>query len=322
MLRTAVPVRQRKGKTNMRHGCRTGRRAALRSVLAAAVVLAAVGCSERPDPAADEPEAARQANEALRLAEQAMKNAGISISVEDIGDLDGLREQLPSPEELGDPATREQLETAIDQFYVVFDATNVFLDPMELLPLERRAAPAQIASDGLSVSDQALVHLYLGYLYALDAISRLVEVGQDLFEIEYPKDLKSGEIYVFRFLREEEIKALSPEQVLENFFGAAQRQAMVDALALLTGGTVEAAGLRPAVDKARFRRSAVYHIGKAAEVAEAISPEMKRALEQFDETFHQVLTRNILKEVERWGFVVEEMPADLKALVEEARRAP
>ncbi|MBM3214168.1 hypothetical protein FJZ36_04555 [Candidatus Poribacteria bacterium] len=274
------------------------------------------GCSSRDEMREEDlPAAVQEANRALAAAEAALKAANIEISFENVSELDSLREVLPDPDELAKPETQDNLEVAITEFYNVFDAMEVSLDPLELMALERNvpASPAQLKDLGLSTSDQALVHLYLGYLYALDAVSRLQQAGEDLFQIAYPRDLVSGKVYEFQLLVD--IQGMSPDEVIA-LFGPEQRQAVLDAVALLTGGKINVGGLTPDLDPTVFRRSAIYHVAQAVLLANEISPQLKNALDDLDTTVNEQLAAEILREVESWGFTLEALPAELLNIVQ------
>lgn len=284
-------------------------REALRWGLAGIAVFV-TSCAERDTLEGEKDPVLQQANQALQRAEEALKAANVAISFDDIAHLDNLQQFLPDPDEIASATSQKNLELAVASFYEVFDMLNISLDPIELVPLE--APAAEISEIALSKSDLAMIHLYLGYAYTLNAVARAQAVGGDLYTIEYTPDAPGGQIYKFRLLKD--VKGLSPSQVLALFSGA-QRQAAVDMVALLTGGKVHAEGLRPALDAATYRRSALYHLTKGAELAADISPHLDRAMKDLLETIESKLTAELLAEIEDWGFTLEALPPNLKALV-------
>jgi len=270
-------------------------------------LFVSVGCAERDAAKGEEQSPTlQQANAALKKAEEALKAVHADISFEDIANLDNLRDVLPDPKELASPQSQANLEAAIAGFYEVFDTLNVALDPIELSPLEAPALDVQEVV--LSVSDRALIHLYLSYAYTLDAIARVQAVGGDLYTIEYNPNEKSGQVYKFTLLKD--VKNLTPEEVLA-LFTDEQKQAVLDVVALLTGGKIHAEGVRPSLDPQVFRRSAVYHLAEAAELAKEISPNLVRAMNELQETIQSKLTGELLAEVESWGFTLEALPPEL-----------
>lgn len=273
-------------------------------------VIFLTSCAERDTIPEEKEPALHRANQALQKAEEALKAANVDISFDDIAHLDDLRQFLPSPDEIASVESQENLETAIASFYDVFDTLNVSLDPIELVPLE--APSAEMLEITLSESDLALIHLYLGYAYTLEAIARVQAVGGDLYTIEYTPDAPGGQIYKFRLLRD--VRGLTPSQVLA-LFNEAQRRAALDIVALLTGGKIRAGDLRPSLNPEIYRRSALYHFAKAADLAVDISPQLKRAMEDLMNTIETRFTAELLAEIEDWGFTLEALPSNLKELV-------
>ena len=296
--------------------CLMKRRGALRTIVAARLLIAlslavVLGCADRDTVnKEDQPAALQEANAALQKAEEALKAANADISFDDIANLDNLRDVLPDPNELATAESQANLESAISGFYEVFDTLQISLDPIELAALE---APAgEIQQIELSTSDLALIHLYLGYAYTLDAIARIQAAGGDLYTIEYDPNAGSGQIYKFTLLKD--VRNLTPQQTLA-LFDDKQKQAVLDMIALLTGGKVNAEGLRPSLNLDIYRRSALYHLAKAAELAKDISPQLVRAMDDLQTTIESKLTVELLAQVESWGYTLEALPPDLAKLV-------
>lgn len=269
------------------------------------------GCATRDEiEEEDQPAALSEANAALAKAEAALKAANADISFDDIANLDNLRDVLPNPDDLATAASQANLEAAVAGFYDVFDTLGVSLDPIELAALE---APAgEIQGVDLSPSDLALIHLYLGYAYTLNAVSRIQAAGGDLYTIEYNENANSGQIYKFKLLKD--VRNMNPQQVLA-LFTDAQKQAVLDMIALLTGGKVNANGMLPSLNPDIYRRSALYHLAKAAELARDISPDLVSAMDELQATVESKLTAELLAEVESWGYTLEALPPDLAKLV-------
>jgi hypothetical protein len=292
------------------------RRGVLTTIVAASLLIGLsfvtpVGCADRDAVGEDDqPAALLTANAALRKAEEALKAANADISFDDVAKLDNLRDVLPDPQALATAESQANLETAVAGFYDVFDALGVSLDPIELVALE--APAADLGGVELSPSDLALIHLYLGYAYTLDAIARIQAVGGELYTIEYDANASSGQIYKFTLLKD--VRNLTPKQVLA-LFDDKQKLAVLDMIALLTGGKVNAEGLKPSLNAEVYRRSALYHLAKAAELAEEISPGLVRAMNDLQTTIESKLTVELLAQVESWGYTLEALPADLAKLV-------
>lgn len=276
--------------------------------LVAFATIFVLGCADRDADDGDLTDDEKTANDAIRKAEAAMEDIGVEMAFDDLSNLENVRSQLPDPQELQKPATRDKLAEASSAFYVALDAYDVELPPETLVPT---APQAKLAT--LSESDQALVHLYLGYLTSLDALARLAAAGGDLYEISYPNDLNSGEIYKFEFLVS--IDGMSPQEVLA-LFNAEQRQAVLDALDLLAGAVIAAEGQISQVDHDVYRRSVFFHLERVSELARNLSPEIQAALADFEESITTHLLVEILTEVEtRWGFDLQQLPPELAGLL-------
>ncbi|MBT3270209.1 hypothetical protein HN371_23890 [Candidatus Poribacteria bacterium] len=278
------------------------------------VVGGSIGCADRVDEI-DEVDIAPQlvtAGEALANAERLMEQAGVAIDFDDASQLENLQENLPNPNELKDPAVQENIEGAIGSLNEVFDVMGTTLPAEELVPF---GAPAQgnLPQVSLSTSDEAMILVHLAYLTSLDAVSMLAQVGGDLFQIEYPASFDTGEVY--EFVLNLDTSSMDPDEILARF-GDEQRQAMLDAVMILTGGVVSAAGRRPDVDGNLHRRSGLFYLNLAAERIAENSAEVEDAIGELRDTVNKNLSLEILQELGAWGFTIESLPADLVNLVD------
>ncbi|GIX07276.1 MAG: hypothetical protein KatS3mg115_1679 [Candidatus Poribacteria bacterium] len=285
------------------------------------------GCAERPSAEEEEeiPASLQQASQALLTAETAMERADVQLDLDKIGSLRSLKEELPAPEALTSPRVQQELQTAIDSFYEVFEATGTSLDPIELYTLEEPLfidtleAPLfqedgqelieEFAEElGLSRTDEAMIHFYLSYLYTLNAVGILAEAGGELYEIRYSPEADSANVYDFVF--KQNVEGLRPREVLA-LFNDQQRQAMVNAIRLLTGGTVRAEEVLPQLDEALYQRSALFHLNEAAERLGEVAPDLKAAIDELRDSVDRELIEELIRQLESWGFVIETLPADL-----------
>ena len=307
--------------------------------LIAMMIIAAVGflpgCADRddrPEPEDADP-ATQQAAEALNQAQDAMARAGIEINFSDIGALGDLATILPDPIELGTLEDQGAIQEAIGAMYGVLDAFG-----------QRGAiaqAPANPAQDEpeISDSDYALVHIHLAYLYVLEAVRVLTVAGwgadgipdtaDDLYRTSYPDnpDLENvDEVYTFELtpLGKAKFDAIEanpnagPADYLKEF-STSQRQAVLDALALLLGASVKTLAFpditgsdglplleqRPQIDPDICREDALFHLEKAFDTAKEIAPDLADAMEEFIEIIAEVFAEDLLDQTSEWGFEVE-----------------
>jgi hypothetical protein len=278
------------------------------------VVGGLVGCADRVDEA-DEvyiPPELITAGVALSEAERLMELAGVAIDFDDASQLQNLEGNLPDPNDLNDPEVQANIEGAIGAFNTVFDAMGTTLPEEKLVPFQ---APAQGNRPpvSLSTSDESMILVYLAYLTSLDAVSILTQVGGDLFQIEYPASFDTGEVYDFALNLDTE--SMDPDEILERF-GPEQRQAVLDAVMILTGGVVSADGQRADLDRDLHRRSALFYLNLAAERIAADSAEVADAIAELRTTVNEQLSLEILRELSGWGFTIEMLPAELVNLVD------
>lgn len=278
------------------------------------VVGGLVGCADRVDEPdeVDIPPELVTAGVALAEAERLMELAGVEIDFDDASQLENLEGNLPNPNDLADPAVQENIEGAIGSFNAVFDAFDTALPPEQLVPY---GAPAQGNRPpvSLSTSDESMILVYLAYLTSLDAVSMLTQVGGDLFQIDYPADFDTGEVY--DFVLNLDTSSMSPDEILDRF-EPQQRQAVLDAVQILTGGVVTAAGRTADIDGDLHRRSALFYLNLAAERIAADSAEVEDAIAELRATVNEQLSLEILRELSAWGFTIESLPAELVNLVD------
>jgi hypothetical protein len=279
------------------------------------VVGSLVGCADRvdEDDEVDIPRQLVEAGAALAEAERLMELAGVAIDFDDASQLENLEGNLPAPSTLADPAVQENIEGAIQSFNDVFDAFGTNLPTEELV--DYAAAPAQLGDTALSLStsDESMILVYLAYLTSLDAVSMLTQVGGDLFQVGFPANYDTGEVYDFAVNLD--VENMDPDEVLDRF-GEDQRQAVLDAVQILTGGIVSAAGQRANIDGSLHRRSALFYLNLAAERIAENSAEVEEAIGELRDTVNEQLSLEILRDLEGWGFTIESLPAELVTLID------
>ncbi len=278
------------------------------------VVGSLVGCADRvdEDDEVDIPPQLITAGAALAEAERLMELAGVAIDFDDASQLENLEGNLPAPATLADPAVQENIEGAIGSFNDVFDAFGTSLPTEDLVAF---GAPAQLGDTGLSLStsDESMILVYLAYLTSLDAVSMLTQVGGDLFQVGFPANYDTGEVYDFAL--NIDVSNMDPDEVLDRF-GEDQRQAVLDAVQILTGGVVSAAGQQANIDGDLHRRSALFYLNLAAERIAENSAEVEEAIVELRATVNEQLSLEILRDLEGWGFTIESLPAELITLVD------
>jgi len=265
----------------------------LQALIILGVLLFLSGCSEREEPTVA-PCSTEVADNALKEAEARLAAADVSFSLDDPGDLLTPEELIPSPEELGDAEKQANFEEAIAQFNIV------------LTELERQGESCVLSS----ISDRALVHLQLGFIYSFDAISRLLlsDDPEETFIVEFSTDPDNFwyNVDVSPAVR----AALSAtEDSLEYplAFTVQERQAIIDAADLIDDAVVKPMepNIQPqfsSVDRQPYTRSAIWHFQKAANLLEQYNPEMADTTEAFNETFEKM--RAMLQvNAEKWGFI-------------------
>ncbi|RKY01205.1 hypothetical protein DRP77_10160 [Candidatus Poribacteria bacterium] len=281
-----------------------------------------MGCASREREEGVAPGSTSKADEAVAKAEAIMASAGIALSFDELGSVSDLNEMLPDPLEIAQ-LEKSVIEESVASLYEALD---------ELGDVTVPASPAPALEVRPSKSDLAMLHLHLAYLYVLEAVRRLMLVRGDMYTISFPEEpvTETLEVYRFelspeaeeRFKRLEEDPTTTPYDYLKQFT-IAQRQAILDALVLLTGVEIyieanPALGIpaqRPQVDRSIFRRDALYHLEKALGYAVGIAPALEEAFQEFKRTVQENFSYKLLEDARRWGFIVEE-----ETLPEELRR--
>jgi hypothetical protein len=289
----------------------------------AMLLLPFFGCA--PDREREEmvaPGSTSRADEAVMRAEQLMELAGIAISFEELGSVADLREILPDPLEIAE-LEKNVIEESVASLYDALDELGDVTLPAGLAPV--------LAQGEVSKSDLAMLHLHLAYLYVLEAIRRLMLVRGDMYTISFPEEVETEEIEVYQFELSPEAEArfekldadptATPYDYLREF-DEDQRQAVLDALVLLTGVEIyieanPAEGIiaqKPNVDRNIFRRDALYHLEKALGYAVRIAPAFQDAFHEFKRTVEEEFSYKLLEDAREWGFIVSEetLPENLR----------
>ena len=274
-----------------------------------------------------------EANEALKRAERAMKEAEIEVDFSEMGleSLTDLRTILPDPMEIAQLEKQQKMEEAIVALYAAMDALGKSGVP---------GAPARTLitnPDGVSDSDLALTHLHLSYCYVLAAVSRLARFGvgpdgvpdteDDLYYISFPEEMELEDLEVYKFTLTDKGQSLmdsvdpdiDPDGYIKVFYDEGQveaLQAIIDSLLLLLGAEIAvienpAEGIRahePEVDRQTYRHDALYHLEQAVELARGIAPELRDALDEFDETVTEYFSEGLLEDAIEWGLEIRKVP--------------
>jgi len=251
------------------------------------------GCAEDEEPDDVARGSTADAEAALKVAEEKLEAAGISMSFDEPGELVHLEDLLPTTEDLEGPENQSRFEDAIG-------ALNTVLAELE-----------QETEDGYlgSTSDRALVHLYLGFSYLFDAISRLLisDDPAETFIIELnPGGL--GPLYNFGVspIVQAELDATENSQDYPRAFTHKERQAIIDAADLIDDAIVKpiAPDIQPrlsSVDRPPYSRHSIWHFEKAAVLFNEYSPEIGLSLEKFNQNLENMRTK-IQSRAEDWGF--------------------
>ncbi|MCD6508023.1 hypothetical protein J7M22_15555 [Candidatus Poribacteria bacterium] len=283
--------------------------------------LSLFGCATREREEITAPGSTPKADEAVMRAEQMMESAGISISFDELGSVADLKEILPEPILIAQ-LEKSTVEQSVSSLYEALD---------ELGDVTTPAGMAPSVSGEVSRSDLAMLHLHIAYLYVLEAVRRLMIVRDNMYTISFPKEVETEnmEIYQFelspqaeaRFKQLDADPTATPYDYLKEF-NEDQRQAILDALVLLTGVEVyieanPSEGIvaqKPDVDRTIFRRDALYHLEKALGYAVKIAPALQDAFVEFKRTVEEQFSYKLLEDARKWGFTVnkETLPEDLK----------
>ncbi len=236
-----------------------------------------------------------EADNALKEAEIALEAAGFKIFLDEPGDLMHPEDMIPDPAELGDAEKQANFEESIVQLNIV------------LFELERQIEGEPIGS----ISDRALVHLYLGFAYCFDAISRLLisDDPEETFIIERNTDDPDNPWYTFGVSSAVQAELDATEDPLEYplVFTVQERQAIIDAADLIDDAVVKPKepGIQPqfsSVDRPPYTRYAVWHFQKAADLFGQYSSEVMDTVNMLNEALEDM--RAMLQEqAEGWGFI-------------------
>ncbi len=256
------------------------------------LLLFSSGCSERDDPAVA-PGSTLTADEALKEAEAKLEAAGVPLSFEEPGALMHPEDLIPDPADLGEPQKQANFEEAIALLNTV------------LAELERQGDAGYLGS----VSDRALVHLHLGFVYSFDAISRLLisDDPEETFVIKRDPDVSDGAWYNFGVSQTVQAE-LDGKNRRERplVFTVEERQAIIDAADLIDDAIVkpEIPEIYPqlsSVDRPPYSQSAIWHFQRAASLSGEYKPELMDAVEDLNEQLDHM--RSIIQSrSEIWGF--------------------
>ena len=257
-------------------------------------LLSLSGCLIEEEPTVA-PGSTLTADNALKAAEIELEAAGFTISLDEPGDLMHPEDLIPDPAELGDAEKQANFEESIAQLNIT------------LAELEQQTETGPLGS----ISDRASVHLYLGFAYYFDAISRLLlsDDPEETFVIERNSEDPDDPWYTFGVSPAVQAELNAAEDPLEYplVFTVEERQAIIDAADLIDDAVVkpEEPRIQPqfsSVDRPPYTRSASWHFQKAAELFGQYSPEIMDALDMFNETLEDA--RAVLQEeAEEWGFI-------------------
>ena len=258
------------------------------------MLLFSFGCSEKEGPTTA-PGSTLKADDALREAEAKLEAAGVSLSLDEPGALMRPEDLIPNPVNLAYAKKQSDFEAAIDQLNIV------------LAELEQEGQAGPLGS----ISDRALVHLYLGFTYCFDAISRLLisDDPEETFVIKRGMNASHNGWYTFGISRDVQAKLDAAEDPLEYplVFTVKERQAIMDAADLIGDAVVKppkALDIQPqfsSVDRPPYSRYAIWHFQRASSLFGQYKPELRDTLEDFNKQLEDMRSRLLSKSVE-WGF--------------------
>ena len=252
------------------------------------------GCAEEEDQNDVAPGSTLEAENALKEAEDKLEEAGLSLSFEEPGDLTHLEDLLPDTDDLADAENQGRFEESIS-------ALNTVLSELEQ---ETENSPLG------SISDRALVHLYLGFVYLFDAISRLLlsdDPAED-FIIEFNPGDSEEPLYNVDASPELKAALRAKEDPLDYPLAYTQkeRQAIADAADLIDDAIVKplAPDIQPrysSVDRPPYSRYAIWHFQRAAILFNEYAPEIGVSLDNFNEEVDK-MREKLQRRAEGWGF--------------------
>lgn len=250
------------------------------------------GCSEREEPIVA-PCSTPEADATLKEAVARLEAADVSFSLDEIGDLTNLQDLIPPPEDLADAAKQANFEKAIAQL-------NITLSELE------RQGGSCVQS---SISDRALVHLHLGFIYYLDAMSRLLisDDPEETFIIEPVNDDPDNPLRTFDVSQpvHDVLDATEDPREYPLAFTVKERQAITDVADLIDDAVVKPLepNIQPqhsSVDRQPYTGSAIGHLQKAASLFGQYNPELTDTVEEINEWLEEA--RAALQEsAEEWG---------------------
>jgi len=259
------------------------------------VMLPLSGCFDEDNDDEDvAPGSTIEAEIALEEAEEKLEAAGLGLSFEEPGDLVHIEDLLPTTDDLKDAANQARFEESIE-------ALNTVLSELE-----------QETADGYlgSISDRALVHLYLGLVYLFDAVSRMLlsdDPAED-FIIELNPGDSEKPLYSIGVSAEVQAELDATEDALDYplAFTHKERQAIIDAVDLIDDAIAKpvAPDIQPrrsSVDRAPYYHYAIWHFQRAASLFNEYAPEIAIALDDFN-TYVENMRAKIQSKSEYWGF--------------------
>lgn len=291
------------------------------------------GCAD-PDQRVDRPtfgdddgrEAKAQA--AFLKAQAAIDLTGIGIDLSELSDLGNLESILASPAQL-EALPETAIQDAIGAMYSVLDASGEQIPSAEGLALLASPARATGSTDSiLSETDQILMHINLAYFYISDAVRLLQTEKGDLFEVGF----EDGQ-YDFHLTpaAEQKFKNLQSEEYIRQF-SAEQRQAVIDAVVLLTSAKIkvlEQPGVKDindkliqdqvlSIDRKVSRQDALFHLDRGLQMATELAPDLAKSINELNKNVADVFTEKMLDKVTEWGFTItnkEEVGERIKKLI-------
>ena len=257
------------------------------------ILLLFVGCKDDEEVVVA-PGSTPEADAALRKAEAKLAAAGLSLSFEEPGDLTHPEDLIPDPAELADEEKQKDFEEIIDRLNVV------------IAELEKEGPNSPVGS----ISDRALLHLYLGFLYLYEAISRLLisDDPGETFIIESNPGSANFPWYDIGVssATQKELDAVRNPLEYPLVFTAKERQAIIDATDLIDDAIVKPVdpNIQPrlsSVDRPPYSRYAIWHFEKAASLFAQYKPDIAEALEDFIQQVDN-MRAELQARSEGWGF--------------------
>jgi hypothetical protein len=260
-------------------------------LLLSLILFFSSGCYEREDPVVASG-STLEADNALREAEAKLETMGLSLSFEEPGDLILPEKLIPDPGVLADEIKQKDFEEIIGKLNVV------------LTELEQEGPNSPLGS----VSDMALVHLYLGLVYVFDAMTRL-QISDDPAEtLVIENNTQDGFWYSFGVspATKAELDAVQNPLDYPLVFTHKERQAIIDAADLIDDAIVKprAPEIQPrlsSVDRPPYSKYAIWHFEKAATLFGQYKPDVKDALDDLNESLGD-MRAEIQARSESWGF--------------------